>query len=203
MGVTGRRAAAWSRRAHPDTNDRLWPLRTRHDRLAEYQADGTAHRLWRVRAAETILATGAIERGLPFANNDRPGVMTAGSALHYLNRYGVVVGRKIVLATNNGHAYETAAALSREGADVTVVDLRPASAKATGDIRVIQARSARSSAAPPSKACNWPVVKSLKPIRFWSRAAIRRPSISMARRRASCVGVTTFKASCRTARWPD
>ncbi|WP_245424193.1 FAD-dependent oxidoreductase [Methylovirgula sp. 4M-Z18] len=40
--------------------------------LAEDRGEGKAPRLWRVRAAVTILASGAIERGLPFANNDRP-----------------------------------------------------------------------------------------------------------------------------------
>src|SRR5690606_2931507 len=55
--------------------------------LAEQQDGGRAHQLWRVRAAQTVLATGAIERGLPFADNDRPGVMSAEAGLHYLNRF--------------------------------------------------------------------------------------------------------------------
>ena len=92
--------------------------------LAEERGDGHAPRLWRVRAAETVLATGAIERGLPFANNDRPGIMSAMAGLHYLTRYGVAVGRRIVVATNNGLAYEAAAALSRAGTEVTVIDQR-------------------------------------------------------------------------------
>ncbi len=36
-------------------------------------------RLWTVRASEVVLATGAIERPLVFAGNDRPGVMLAGA----------------------------------------------------------------------------------------------------------------------------
>ena len=36
-------------------------------------------RLWKVRAAQVILATGAIERPLAFADNDRPGVMLASA----------------------------------------------------------------------------------------------------------------------------
>src|SRR6185312_4298103 len=47
-------------------------------RLAEpgaIPAHGTAQRLWHVRAGRVILATGAIERPIPFANNDHPGVM--------------------------------------------------------------------------------------------------------------------------------
>ncbi len=38
------------------------------------------HRLWKVRAKEVILATGAIERPIAFANNDRPGIMLATAA---------------------------------------------------------------------------------------------------------------------------
>lgn len=90
--------------------------------LAENQAGG--QRLWRVRAAETVLAAGAIERSLPFANNDRPGVMSAEAGLHYLLRYGVAVGRRVVVATNNGSAYEVASALAGAGVEVTLLDLR-------------------------------------------------------------------------------
>jgi len=38
-------------------------------------------RMWRVRAKQVVLATGAIERPLVFADNDRPGVMLAVMAL--------------------------------------------------------------------------------------------------------------------------
>ncbi|RWC49824.1 MAG: FAD-binding protein [Mesorhizobium sp.] len=108
--------------------------------LAEYRGDGNAPQLWRVRADETVLATGAIERGLPFADNDRPGVMSAEAGLHYLRRYGVVVGRRIVLATNNGLAYETAVALSHAGAEVTVVDMRPDRSTPKRDVPTISSR---------------------------------------------------------------
>ena len=43
-------------------------------------------RLWQMRAREVVLATGAIERPLVFADNDRPGVMLAGAARRYLNQ---------------------------------------------------------------------------------------------------------------------
>ena len=55
--------------------------------------------LWQVRATEVVLATGAHERPLAFADNDRPGVMLAESVRAYLNRYGVAPGRRIVFAT--------------------------------------------------------------------------------------------------------
>jgi sarcosine oxidase subunit alpha len=40
-------------------------------------------RLWRIRAKRVVLATGAIERPLVFAGNDRPGIMLAGAARRY------------------------------------------------------------------------------------------------------------------------
>lgn len=76
-------------------------------------------RLWRVRAQEVIIATGAIERPLVFANNDRPGVMLASAVQQYLLRYGVAAGERIVVLTNNDSAYATA--LSLHDAGVTVV----------------------------------------------------------------------------------
>ena len=39
-----------------------------------------------------VLATGSHERPLVFADNDRPGVMLAGAARTYVNRYGVLPG---------------------------------------------------------------------------------------------------------------
>lgn len=81
-------------------------------------------RLWRVRPARTLLATGAIERPLPFSNNDLPGVLSAEAGLSYLRRFGVAVGRKVIVATNNGLAGEVAAALSSTGVEVTTVDYR-------------------------------------------------------------------------------
>ncbi len=50
------------------------------------------HRLWKVRAKQVILATGAIERPIAFANNDRPGIMLASAARGLVERYGVAPG---------------------------------------------------------------------------------------------------------------
>ncbi len=57
--------------------------------LAQRRDDGRPDTLWRVRARHIVVAAGAIERPLLFANNDRPGVMSADAALVYLQRYGV------------------------------------------------------------------------------------------------------------------
>lgn len=92
--------------------------------LNEQQDNGQPDRLWRLRPKAIVLATGAIERPLPFANNDLPGIFSAEAGLAYLRRYGVAVGREVVVASNNGFAGEVAAALSDAGAKVTLVDYR-------------------------------------------------------------------------------
>ncbi|NUK13609.1 FAD-dependent oxidoreductase, partial [Streptomyces lunaelactis] len=65
-------------------------------------------RVWRIRARRVVLATGAHERSLAFADNDRPGVMLAASARTYAHRYGVLPGRRAVVFTTNDSAYEAA-----------------------------------------------------------------------------------------------
>ena len=82
-------------------------------------------RNWRVRAGQVIPATGAIERGLVFAGNDRPGVMLASAAQAYVNRYAVLPGRRAVIFTNNDSAYAAAADMQAAGIDIAaIVDSR-------------------------------------------------------------------------------
>lgn len=76
---------------------------------------------WTVRPRHILLASGAIEQGLIFPNNDRPGIMLAGAVRHYLNRYAVRPGEKVVIATNNDTAYQTVFDLAREQVPVNVV----------------------------------------------------------------------------------
>lgn len=87
---------------------------------------GARQRLWKLRARQVVLATGAIERPLVFAGNDRPGVMLASSVNAYLKRWGVLVGNNAIVFTNNDSAYQVAASLQQAGARVTLVDSRPA-----------------------------------------------------------------------------
>ncbi|TPL03006.1 MULTISPECIES: sarcosine oxidase subunit alpha family protein [unclassified Mesorhizobium] len=109
--------------------------------LNQRHFDGRPDTLWRVRPRRIVLATGAIERPVPFANNDLPGILSADAALSYLRRHGVLVGREIVVATNNDSAYEPASALAAAGASVTVVDCRRDSgAQAKTGIRVLGGR---------------------------------------------------------------
>ena len=51
-------------------------------------------RLWLVRTARVVLATGALEQPLIFSNNDRPGIMLAGAALQFLRRHAIAPGRE-------------------------------------------------------------------------------------------------------------
>ncbi|CAN5382466.1 sarcosine oxidase subunit alpha [soil metagenome] len=83
-------------------------------------------RLWHVHARRIILATGAIERPLTFAGNDRPGVMLSQAVRSYIRRFGVLPGRRVVIATNNDDAYATAEAIATAGGTVVaILDSRP------------------------------------------------------------------------------
>jgi sarcosine oxidase subunit alpha len=86
--------------------------------------DAARERLWQVRAARVVLATGAHERPLTFANNDRPGIMLAESVRAFVNRWAVAPGRNIVVVTNNASAYGSALDAKSAGLSVTIVDAR-------------------------------------------------------------------------------
>ncbi|GAA0521313.1 sarcosine oxidase subunit alpha [Saccharopolyspora subtropica] len=92
--------------------------------IAERRAD--RQRLWHVRAQRVVLATGAHERPMVFADNDRPGIMLASAVRSYLKRYAVLPGRDAVVVTTSDSAYLTAFDLAGAGARVrAVVDTRP------------------------------------------------------------------------------
>ena len=85
------------------------------------QMGGPRHRLWRIRAGRIVTATGAIERPLSFAGNDIPGVMLASAVRDYVVNYGVSIGDRTVVVTNNDDAYHTAIALKQAGLEVPVI----------------------------------------------------------------------------------
>jgi sarcosine oxidase subunit alpha len=100
------------------------------ERVTSHLASPSSHlprqRLWRVRARQVVLATGAIERPLVFADNDRPGIMLANAVSTYARRYGALAGKRAVLLTNNDGAYRAALDLAEAGGTVAaIVDLRP------------------------------------------------------------------------------
>lgn len=95
------------------------------DHLPELPKDTPRERMWRVRASRVVLAQGALEKPLVFHGNDRPGVMLAGSAQTYLNRYGVLVGRKPAVLTCHDNAWYAAFDMADAGAKVqAIVDTR-------------------------------------------------------------------------------
>ena len=98
------------------------------ERVTDHIANPDPHtprqRFLTVRTRHTILATGAMERTFAFGNNDLPGVMTAAAANSYVNRFGVLPGERIVVATNNDSAYSPALTLANAGAEVTLLDSR-------------------------------------------------------------------------------
>ncbi|SMR72894.1 sarcosine oxidase subunit alpha [Aliiroseovarius halocynthiae] len=105
-----------------------------YERVADHTpGDGRPrHRLWRIRTKQIVTATGAIERPLSFAGNDIPGVMLASAVRDYAVNWGVSVGDRTVVVTNNDDGYRTALTLKEAGLDVPVVlDARP---EATGPL---------------------------------------------------------------------
>jgi sarcosine oxidase subunit alpha len=97
-------------------------LEKRGDHLgAAAPAGRSRQRVWRIRAKQIVVATGAHERPVVFADNDRPGIMLAGAARSYLHRHGVLVGRRIVVFTTNDSAYAAAWELADAGAGIAAV----------------------------------------------------------------------------------
>ena len=97
-------------------------------RLTDHLPDGgnaAREKLWRIRAGEVILAQGAIERPLVFEGNDTPGVMLASAAQVFANRYGVAVGRSVVLMASHDSGWHDIFALARAGIGIAlIVDVR-------------------------------------------------------------------------------
>ena len=81
---------------------------------------------WRITAKRTLLCTGALERPIAFADNDRPGIMLAGAVRGYLHQYGVSSGRRVAVFGNSDDALRTARDLQGAGVEIAaVIDSRP------------------------------------------------------------------------------
>lgn len=92
------------------------------DHLGEVAPLGQVRqRVHRVRAKRVVLAAGAHERPLVYANNDVPGNMLAGAVSTYVRRYGVAPGQKLVLSTNNDYAYRVVLDWLDAGREVVAV----------------------------------------------------------------------------------
>ena len=95
------------------------------ERVTDHMSDPPPHlprhRMWMIRAKAVVLASGAIERGIAYAGNDRPGTMVAGATLRYVKRYGVRLGTRAVIFANNDAAYATALGLHEAGVSVAAI----------------------------------------------------------------------------------
>ena len=97
-------------------------LERRTDHLGTAAPAGLSRqRVWRIRARHVLIATGAHERPIVFADNDLPGIMLAHSARTFLHRYGVLVGQSSVVFTTNDSAYAAAFDLADAGVGVQVI----------------------------------------------------------------------------------
>ncbi|GAA2312571.1 2Fe-2S iron-sulfur cluster-binding protein [Streptomyces hawaiiensis] len=111
-------------------------LQRRTDHLGPAAPEGVSRqRLWHIRARQVVLATGAHERPLVFAGNDRPGVMLSSAVRTYLDRYAVAPGSRAVVSTTNDSAYDTVADLHTAGIGIAaVVDARPELSRRAAEI---------------------------------------------------------------------
>ncbi|MFI8219052.1 sarcosine oxidase subunit alpha family protein [Streptomyces sp. NPDC085932] len=132
-------------------------LQRRTDHLGPAAPEGVSRqRLWHIRARRVVLATGAHERPLVFAGNDRPGVMLAGAVRTYLGRYGVAAGSRAVVGTTDDSAYDTVADLHAAGVAVAAVvdtraerSARAAEVAAATGVRILTASAVTGTAGAP------------------------------------------------------
>jgi sarcosine oxidase, subunit alpha len=90
-----------------------------------HERGGPVERLWHVRAERVVLATGAHERPIAFADCDRPGVMLADAVRRYIGEFGVLPGERAVIFTTNDSTAGLEELLLEVGAEVAaVVDAR-------------------------------------------------------------------------------
>ncbi len=103
------------------------------DHLAEPLTGKPRQTLWRIYTQRSINAGGATERPIAFENNDRPGIMLAGALRAYANRWGVAVGDRVAVFTNNDDGLRTALDLRAKGVEVVaVIDPRDSGAMLPG-----------------------------------------------------------------------
>jgi len=116
--AAGRALVARAQRAGVQMHDHVevWGAFAPRD-ITSLDADGCT--IWRPR--QLVLATGAYERALPVPGWTLPGVITTGAAQTLLRSYGVLPGRRVLLAGNGPLNLQVAVELARHGAKVVAV----------------------------------------------------------------------------------
>jgi sarcosine oxidase subunit alpha len=91
-------------------------------------------RVWHIRADRVVLAPGAFQRPLIFANNDRPGIMLSHAAATYVAVHGVRIFKHAVVVTVDNQGYRDALRLHQAGVHVQgIYDARPRAGGASVD----------------------------------------------------------------------
>ena len=91
-------------------------------------------RVWHIRANQIVLAPGAFQRPLIFANNDRPGIMLSHAAATYVAVHGVQIFKQAVVVTVDNQGYRDALRLQQAGVAVQgIYDARPIAQGASVD----------------------------------------------------------------------
>lgn len=117
---------------HGTAQRMLWLAERLTDHLGEAPAGLPRQRLRQVRAARVLIATGTEERPLVFPGNDRPAVMLASAAQRMLHRFGVLVGRRVVILSAGAPdavgdaSSELAEGLRAAGAEVELIGVSDA-----------------------------------------------------------------------------
>jgi len=89
-----------------------------------YLAAMSGNRMYRIRAAQTIIAAGGWERPFVFEHNDRPGVMLASAAQRLIHLDQCQLDGAAVIVTDNPQGYRTARQLAKAGTQIAaVIDL--------------------------------------------------------------------------------
>ncbi|MFZ7103165.1 MAG: NAD(P)/FAD-dependent oxidoreductase [Peptococcaceae bacterium] len=80
----------------------------------------------KIKPKRTILATGAAEKFLPFANNDLPGIYGAGAVQTLMNVYGVFPGKRILMVGAGNIGLIVSYQLMQSGVEVAaIIDAAP------------------------------------------------------------------------------
>ncbi|MBR7888399.1 (2Fe-2S)-binding protein [Marinomonas sp. A79] len=84
------------------------------------------NRMFKVRAKQCIVASGAFEQHVVFRNNDVPGVVMSSAAMRLMSQYAIKPANKAVVLTGNDDGYLCALELYKNGVEVPVIiDMRP------------------------------------------------------------------------------
>ena len=82
-------------------------------------------RMYKVRARQCLVCTGAFDQPVIFRNNDLPGIMLTSAAQRLMKLYAVKPGQRAVVLTGNDDGYLAALDLHDQGVEVAaVVDMR-------------------------------------------------------------------------------